>query len=262
MNFVDTHAHIHFKNYPLDPETTWQEAKDAGVTRMLAVGCDIESSINAVKFAQKHDGIFAVIGVHPHEAAKFLPVSDGMKELRKLLKNIPGSKIVGIGEFGLDYYYEHSPKKDQQKLVKMHLELASEYDLPVVLHIRDAFEDFWPIFDEFHTKKPLRGVVHCFTAHEEELNQALSRGLYVALNGIVTFTKDEKQLKAAKKLPLNRMLLETDAPYLTPKPFRGKICKPEHVVLTAKFLAEIRGEEMEEISEQTTKNAQFLFDLR
>lgn len=261
MNFIDTHAHIHFKNYPYDADTTWKEAQQKHVTKMLAVGCDVESSINAVALAGRHEGVYAAIGVHPHEAAKYLASGGKLDELKELLDNARANKIVAVGEFGLDYYYKHSPKEDQQQLTRMHLELAQMHGLPVILHVRDAFDDFWPIFDEFHARKPLRGVVHSFTAHIPELEQALSRGLYVALNGITTFTKDEKQLEAAKKLPLDRLLLETDAPFLTPKPLRGKICKPEHVVLTAEFLAGFRDEKLEDIANATTKNAIKLFNL-
>lgn len=261
MQFVDTHAHIHFKNYPLDPDETWFDAKDAGVTHMLAVGCDAESSENAVNLAQKHDGIYAIIGIHPHEAGKYLAEGGDLSELRELLEDVAGNKIVGIGEFGLDYFYEHSSRDDQVKLLRAHLELVQESNLPAVFHIRDAFDDFWPVFDEFHAKKPIKGVVHCFSAHTPELSQALSRGLYVALNGIMTFTSDEKQLEAARLLPLDKMLLETDAPYLTPKPLRGKICKPEHVVLTAEFLAGLRGESIEQIANVSSKNAFELFNL-
>ncbi len=259
MEFVDTHAHIQFKNYPYDPELTWQEARQAGVTRLLVVGCDVESSQSAVEFAVAHDDVYAVVGVHPHEAAKFLADPDGKTKLEALLKSTKNNKIVAIGEFGLDYYYHHSPKKDQQALLRYQLELAQAHKLPVVLHIRDAFEDFWPIFDTIHQQSPFDGVVHCFSATERELNQSLKRGLYVALNGIMTFTKDEAQLDAAKMLPAERMLLETDAPFLTPKPLRGKICKPEHVVLTAQFLADLRGESLQSLADATTKNAKRLF---
>lgn len=261
MELFDTHAHIHFSDYGLDPDAVWAESVAAGVTRMLAVGCDVASSQRAIDFAARHDNVWAVVGVHPHEARTFFSDGSGEERLRALLDDAAAHKIVAIGEFGLDYYYDHSPKADQLQLLRLHLELAQHYRLPVVLHIRDAFDDLWPVFDEYNTGNDIRGVVHCFTGTSAQLSDALKRNLYVALNGIMTFTKDDGQLAAAKAVPLNRLLIETDAPYLTPKPFRGKICKPEHIVHTAQFLAELRGETVGQIARATTANAQRLFQV-
>ncbi len=258
IQLTDTHCHIQFSDYGLDADEVWQEAIDSGVTRMMVVGCDKKSSREAVQFASNHDGVWAVVGVHPHYASQFLATEDPINQLNAMLQNIKKDKVVAIGEFGLDYSRPGADKEAQKTLCRLHLDLAKEYDLPVMLHIRDAFSDFWPIFDEY---QGLRGVVHCFTAHTPELEEALSRGLYVALNGIMTFTSDEEQLKAAKKVPLDRLLLETDAPYLTPKPFRGKICKPSHTRQTAEFLASLRGEDLQKLSQFTTNNATILFDL-
>lgn len=259
--FFDTHAHIQFKDYPYDADETWAEAQNAGLSHMIVVGCDLESSQNAVLFAKKHDNVYAAVAIHPHEASKFLKNPEGKQTLESLLDAAQENKIVAIGEFGLDYFYEHSSKEDQIEAVRYQLKLVQKFDVPAMFHIREALSDFWPIFDEFHTQKALKGVVHCFASTERELEEALKRGLYVALNGIMTFTKDEKQLVAAKKVPLDRLLLETDAPYLTPKPFRGKICKPEHVLLTAQFLAVLRGETLIELAEATTQNASALFNV-
>lgn len=261
MKLIDTHCHIQFKDYKLDPEAVWASAKDAGVYKIFVVGCDLESSQRAVDFANSHEDVYAIVGVHPHEAKPFLQDKLGKTRLEGLL-NDKNNKIIGIGEFGLDYFYNHSPKSDQIELAKYHLSLADRYDLPIMLHIRDAFEDFWAIFDAFKPKTAFRGVVHCFTAGSQELEQALDRGLHVALNGIVTFTKDQDQLEVAKSIPLDRLLLETDAPFLTPVPFRGKICKPEHTALTAEFLAKLRGEPIGVVASATTKNAINLFNLK
>lgn len=261
MQLIDTHAHIQFKNYPYDADQTWADAQQAGLSKLMVVGCDLESSQNAVKFAKKHENVYAAVAIHPHEASAFLQKPDEKFQFESLLDNAQNNKIVAIGEFGLDYFYKHSAKVDQIALLHYHLELAQRYNLPVCLHIREAFSDFWPVYDEYHANQPIQGVVHCFTGTEKELDQALERQLYVALNGIMTFTKDEKHLSAAKKVPLNRLLLETDAPYLTPKPFRGKICKPEHIVLTAQFLSELRMETYQQLADNTTKNAHKLFNL-
>lgn len=261
MNFVDTHAHIHFDDYPLNADEVWQDAQTVGVTRMIAVACDVKTSESSVAFAAGRKGVYATVGVHPHNARKFFDQEDAKQRLEKLLDDAKANKIVAIGEFGLDYFYDRSPKEDQIPLLRYQLELVQRYNLPAAFHIRDAFADFWPIFDEFNSQQRITGVVHCFTATVEEMEQAVSRGLYVALNGIMTFTSDEKQLEAARLLPVDKLLLETDAPYLTPKPLRGKICKPEHVVLTAEFLAGLRGESIEEIASASTKNAIELFNL-
>ena len=259
---IDTHSHIHFVDYPLDADEVWSDAQKNGVEKMLVVGVDVKSSQDAVDFAGKYDGVYAVVGIHPHEAKKFLAGKNDRSELEKMLDNAKANKIVAIGEFGLDYYYKNSPKTDQVEVLKYQLGLMQKYNLPANFHIRDAFSDFWPIFDEFYAKSALTGVVHCFTATTTEMEQALSRGLYIALNGIMTFTKDQKQLESAKAIPLNKLLLETDAPFLTPVPFRGKICKPEHIVHTAAFLADLRGEAVGVVSDATSKNAIQLFNLK
>ncbi len=255
----DTHAHIHFNDYGLDPDEVWAESMAAGLTGMLAVGCDVESSQNAIAFAEKYDNVWAVVGIHPHGASAIKDNSELFQQIRDISGH---QKVVAIGEFGLDYFYENSPKADQMELLELHLELARQADKPVVLHIREAFDDFWPVFDRYNGGgNRLEGVVHCFTGTQTNLRDALERNLYVALNGIMTFTKSEEQLAAAKVVPLDRLLLETDAPYLTPKPFRGKICKPEHVRHTAEFLAGLRGESLEQLASATTDNARSLFNL-
>ncbi|MGI9027816.1 MAG: TatD family hydrolase [Candidatus Saccharimonadales bacterium] len=259
LEYFDTHAHIHLPGYKLDADEVWLSAQAAGVTRMLAVGCSLSDSQGAVQFAAKYDGIWAAIGIHPHEAEDFLAAQGAKEAFEALLKSAKNSKIVAIGEIGLDYYYQHSPKEKQVELLKWQLQLAETYNLPVIFHVRDAFADFWPIFDEFDIK---RGLIHSFTGVPSDVDQILKRGLYVALNGIMTFTSQVDQLTAAKNIPLDKLVLETDAPYLTPVPHRGKICKPEHVKLTAAFLAELRREPLEQLAYQTTQNARALFNVK
>jgi TatD DNase family protein len=158
----------------------------------------------------------------------------------------------------LDYFYNHSPKDAQTEILKFQIELALKHDLPMIFHIRDAFKEFWPVFDSY---RGVRGVVHSFSATEKELQQIIERGLYAGLNGIMTFTKNQAQLAAAKAVPLSNLLLETDAPFLTPAPFRGTICEPKHVRVTAEFLSGLRGESLGQIFAATTNNAQTLFGL-
>lgn len=258
IEYFDTHAHIHFPDYGLDAEQVWQSAKDNNVGKMLAVGCRPEDSKGAIEFARHKEGIWAAAGIHPHEAAEFLAKPGAKTDFEALLQNIDTDKIVAIGECGLDYFYNHSDKPSQQELLEFQLELAGKYNLPVIFHVRDAFKEFWPIIDSFSIKK---AVIHSFTGLNADVGQILKRDLYIGLNGIVTFSKSHEQLEAIRQIPLEKILLETDAPYLTPKPFRGKICKPEHVKLTAAFLAELRGDSVELLAKQTTENAQTLFNL-
>jgi TatD DNase family protein len=258
IEFVDTHAHVHFDDYGLDADETLDSARAKGVTKVIEVGCTLQDSMVGVKMAGRRDGVWASVGIHPHEAKDFLALPHGKQEFAELLESAKSKKIVAIGETGLDFYYNHSPKAQQIELLEFQLDLAKKHDLPLIFHVRDAFDDFWPVFDRF---PGLRGVLHSFTASKADLDKALSRGLYIGLNGIMTFTKVPEQLEMAQAVPLDRLLLETDAPFLTPKPFRGKICMPEHVIVTAKFLADLRGETIDHFAAQTTQNATGMFKL-
>ena len=268
MQLVDTHCHVHESSYPLDKQEVIDRAVTAGVTRMICVGTDEKSSEEAVGFAAKHDGIYASIGVHPHET------KDGWGKLEALAtpRTIPSqsgfapgstgpasaSKLVAVGEIGLDYFYTHSPREVQIKALEAQIDLALRHDLPVIFHVREAFEDFWPVFDNFHG---IRGELHSFTDSAKNLEQGLKRGLYVGVNGISTFTKVEEQRAIFASIPLDRLLLETDAPFLTPVPFRGKVNEPAFVRQIAEFHAGIRGVSSEQIAEVSTANAQALFNL-
>lgn len=275
MQLFDTHCHIQ-ESVPLQPgqddkdhtNKLWSKldyptpvelVRDAAhhdVTGMMIVGCDLRSSEQAIKVAAKIDTTWASIGIHPHEAQKHLDDPASLERFAALATHRP---VKAIGECGLDYYYEHSPKEAQEKILRFQLDLAQKHDLPLIFHVRDAFDDFWPIFDEY---KGLRGVIHSFTASRQDLQKALERGLYIGLNGIMTFTKDSEQLEMVKHVPTDRMMLETDAPYLTPAPYRGTICVPKHVRITAEFLADVRGESLADLAAYTTRNAHTLFDLK
>ena len=206
----------------------------------------------AVAFAQKHEGVWASIGIHPHEAKDHL--GRDTQARFAALASLP--KVVAVGECGLDYFYGHSPKEDQAAVLRFQLELALEYSLPLNFHVREAFDDFWPIFENY---RGVRGVLHSFTDSQENMERAVAHGLYIGVNGIATFTRDEAQLVTYRTIPQHSLLLETDAPFLTPKPFRGKVCEPKHVVHTAEFLAELRGTTVSELAVTTTTNARKLF---
>lgn len=255
MHLTDTHCHIHSNDYGLSGAEVVSSALDKGVTRMLCVGTDLNDSRLAANFVQSHENCWATIGLHPHESAIYASNNEDLQQFAKLVTR---PKVVAIGETGLDYYYNYSPKHEQQKILRFQIELALEHNLPLIFHIREAFSDFWKIFDEYEN---LTGVVHSFSASRKELDEVLSRGLYVGLNGIMTFTGRTEQLEAAKQIPLQKLLLETDAPYLTPVPFRGTICQPKHVRVIAEFLAGLRGESLDDLAASTTQNAATLFSL-
>ena len=274
MQLIDTHCHIHEiveegnsqdgvhqkwrKAGVDDAEAVMAVAREAGVAGFVCVGTDVDDSELAVRFVKERESVWATIGIHPHEAKRY--VSDDAA-LARFAALADLSKVVGVGECGLDYYYGHSPKADQEKILRYQIELALANDLPLTFHVRDAFDDFWPIFDVYHASTPVRGVLHSFTADQKVLDQALERGLYIALNGIMTFTKDEAQRAAAKAVPGDRLVLETDAPFLTPAPQRGTICEPKHVRVTLEFLAALRDEEVLTLAATTTTNARQLFRL-
>ena len=250
MNLIDTHCHIHEHDYPLDRDETLRAAEAAAVTKVICVGTDMRSSYDAFTFATDHENVWAIVGVHPHEAKYGI---DGLEDL------IQKDKVVGIGEIGLDYYYNHSPCDTQIEILNQQIELALKYKKPINFHVRDAFNDFWPIFDNFN--QPIRGVVHSFTDSIPNMEKALERGLSIGVNGIATFNKDLAQEAMYKAIPLERMVLETDAPFLAPKPYRGQTNQPAFVKNIAEFLSNLRGESVDSIANTTTKNAESIFSI-
>ncbi|HSE29381.1 MAG TPA: TatD family hydrolase [Candidatus Saccharimonadales bacterium] len=257
MQFVDTHCHIHEPGYKLDTSEVEKNAAKDGVTRFICVGTDVITSRQAVEFVKNRPNAWASVGLHPHDAKSEDSISD-LGEIVAIAKHVAPNKIVAIGECGLDYFYENSPKADQIRILRQQIELAQKYNLPIIFHVREAFDDFWPIFDSY---KGLRGVLHSFTDNQANLDKAIERGLFIGVNGIATFAKDPNQLQVYKNIPLGKMLLETDAPFLTPNPFRGTVNEPAKVKVVAEFLAKLRGESIQQIADSTTKNAQNLFSL-
>lgn len=261
---VDTHCHIHEASYPLDTGDVLQRAHDNGVEKLICVGTDVQSSREALDFAAKHSHSYAAIGVHPHDVKT---VEDGIlkKEFGKMLA--ANSHIVAIGEIGLDYYYTHSPRQVQIDALQTQMQLAVDDNLPIIFHVRDTpspaqhgsvWDDFWPIIDNF---QGIRGVLHSFTDNQANLEQGLKRGLYIGVNGISTFTKDEAQKAMFTHIPPEKLLLETDAPFLTPTPFRGKVNEPAFVRHVAEHHATVRGLSYETITTTTSANAHALFAL-
>ena len=247
---VDTHCHIHEANYPLDIGDVLARAHSAGVNQMICVGTSEQSSREALVFSKNHEHIYAAIGVHPHDT------KEGYAAIGELLA--AGEQPVAIGEIGLDYFYTHSPRELQITALETQLDLAQRYNLPVIFHVREAFDDFWPIFDNF---SGLRGVLHSFTDTQANVDRAFERGLLIGVNGISTFTKDEAQKAMFANLPLGHILLETDAPFLTPVPYRGTVNEPAFVRNVAEFHAHIRNVDLDTVASATSANARALFAL-
>lgn len=247
---VDTHCHIQEAGYPLDVGDTMARAHHAGVSKLICVGTNNTTSEEAVHFASNHENVWASVGVHPHDS------KEGWDSISSLLE-ATGS-IIAVGEIGLDYFYTHSPREVQIQAFEAQLQLAVDHNLPVIFHVREAFTDFWPIFDNF---QGLRGVLHSFTDNAENLEKGLARGLCIGLNGISTFTKDDAQKEVFDSIPLDNLLFETDAPFLTPAPHRGTVNEPAYVRVIAAYHAERRRISLEEIAVRTTKNATSLFAI-
>ena len=252
---IDSHCHIHDTAFfPEDREGAYQRAADSDIG-MICVGTDERSSRQAVEFASRHKNAWAVVGVHPHDT------KSGWSDILQLLKEIGvggQSPIVGIGEIGLDYFYGHSSREVQIRGLEAQLQLAVDYNLPVSFHVRNAFDDFWSVFENF---RGVRGVLHSFTDTQANLERGFSHGLYVGLNGISTFTRDSMQRDMYQSVPLERMLVETDAPFLTPHPLRGRMNEPEYVRLVVEFWAQKRAISFDTLANMTTRNARTLFGM-
>ena len=249
MKLVDTHCHIHDSKFFGDKRQEVYDRAIAADIAMITVGTDERSSREAVDFVSNHDQSWAAVGVHPHEA------KDGWSEVAGLAQS---SKVVAIGEIGLDYFYNHSPKDVQIQCLEEQLQIALDGNLPVSFHVREAFDDFWPIFDNF---TGISGVLHSFTDSRINAEAGLSRGLYIGINGISTFTRDEAQIELFTNLPLSKIILETDAPYLTPRPFRGKMNLPAYVREVAAHQAGLKSVSIDEVDRITSHNAKELFGI-
>lgn len=247
--FIDTHCHIHESGFFKDDREEVYKRAIAAKLKMICIGTSERFSTEAIEFVASHDDTWATVGVHPHDT------KDGWAKIGELLKKKP-QKLVGIGEIGLDYFYNNSPREVQIKALEDQLQWAMDYNLPVSFHVREAYDDFWPIFANF---PGVRGVLHSYTDTVTNLEKALSDGLFIGVNGISTFARDKQAMFDA--VPLEKMLLETDAPFLTPVPLRGKINEPAFVRNVAEYHAKRRGVELEHLARVTSANASRLFEI-
>ena len=252
-SFIDTHCHL--DKLDSTPEEAIIEAKQAGVQRMVTVSVDEPSLDFVSSMVQQFPEVYGSVGFHPHDAAEL--TEDLEQKIRKLA--LEEKKLIAIGETGLDYHYMYSSAEVQQQVFSKQLQLAVELNLPVIMHSREAEKDTLNILQEIPV--PPLGVAHSFTSSFEMAKTLIEMGWYIGINGIVTFKNAEDLREVVSWLPLDRLLLETDSPFLAPTPFRGKPNKPAHIPAIATFIAELRGISLEQLSEQTSANAQRLFNF-
>lgn len=255
MLLIDTHAHLDSGRYNKDRDEVIKNARDNGVSYIVNIGADLRSSRYSVKLAREYPFIFATVGIHPHDAIGL--DANVLAELEKLAGE---EKVVAIGEIGLDYYYDHSPRDIQRAAFIDQLVLAKKLNLPIVVHSREAEEDTMNILKE-HYAGAGTGILHCFSGSLAMAREALDLGFYLAFGGVVTFKNAGGLLEVLREIPLDRILLETDCPYLTPVPHRGKRNEPAYLPYVAEKIAEIKGVAIEELAEITTANAIRVYNL-
>jgi len=248
---IDTHSHLNFKTFSQNYDKVLCRSFDHGITKIINIGSQLATSAKAIEIAEKYKECFVAVGIHPIHAGE---VNSGWeKELIKMVKN---KKVVAIGETGLDYYrIRNKQEKEIQKAIFLeHLKISQKFNLPLILHCRNAFED---LFNILKSHSSIQGVLHCFTGAKKDAKIFLDLGLYLGFTGLVTFVKDLEE--AVKFAPLDKILLETDCPYLAPEPFRGQKCEPWMVRFTAEKVVKIKEICLDKIVEQTDKNAEKLF---
>ena len=251
---IDSHCHLNYKGLVEDQQNVLERARSAGIDLMLNIATR-ESEWDAVlATAEQQPDVWATVGIHPHEADEHPHI-----DTAKLIERAAHPRVVGIGETGLDYYYDHSDRVRQQSSFRAHITASRATGLPLIVHTRDAEDDTLAILRDEMGQGPYPGVIHCFTASGAFADAALDLGFYISISGIVTFKSAKDLQETAARLPLDRLLVETDSPFLAPVPHRGKPCEPAFVADTAAFLAGLRGESLEQLSATTSANFRTLF---
>ena len=258
ISLVDTHAHLDMQHFDNDREEVIARAVKAGVNTIITVGIDLESSKKAMGLAGKHPQVLAAVGIHPQESKQVN--KEDISTLEKMAKH---PKVVAIGETGLDYYRDYAPHEKQIEVLKWQLELADKMKLPVVIHCRQAEKDMLGILREWTSNKSKSeqspGLIHCFSGSSDTVHQYLDMGFYISLGGYIGYPSSRKDQGVIKEIPLNRLLLETDAPFMPPQAYRGKRNEPVYVAITAGVLANIISVPLETVARETTQNAYRLF---
>jgi TatD DNase family protein len=252
---IDSHAHIYYRDYAGDFDEMLERAADAGVGAMLVVGTDIESSRQSVELAEKYPQLYAAVGIHPHDASR---VTDTCYDVIRDLA-LASSKVVAIGEIGLDFYRDRSPRDEQEIVFRRFLRMAVELDKPVIIHDRDAHDQ---VLVCLHEEQVHRGVLHCFSGDSAMAKEAIAMGFYISIPGTITYPSNEPLRDVVRATSIDRMLVETDCPYLSPVPYRGKRNEPAYVRLAAERVAAVKGLTLTDVSRITTKNVRDLFGIR
>ncbi len=250
----DSHAHYNDERFLEDIDEVMGSMQENNVGYIMNACSSVDEIDYILKLAEKYDFLYASVGVHPHEVATMTE-----KDIDKLREYAKHPKVKAIGEIGLDYYYDNSPRDLQKKWFKRQIELSLELDMPIIIHDRDAHRDCLDILNQY---RGVRGVFHCYSGSTEMLNEVLSLGLYVAFGGSITFKKSQRPVESAEKAPIDRILIETDCPYLTPEPYRGKRNSSLYIHLVAEKIAQIKNISVEEIEKITTENAKKCFGIR
>ena len=256
MELFDSHCHVDEPKFDADRDEALRRMRERGVTRYAVIGSDMASSRHAADFAAAHQGCYAAVGIHPHEA-KTMKAGD----LELLAAWLKEEKVVALGEIGLDYYYDLSPRDVQMDVCEQQMALAWELNVPVAYHVRDAHQDMLDLLKR-HKGKLTGGIIHCFSGSWEIAKEYLKLGYYISFAGPVTFKKAPKLQEAAVNVPRDRLLIETDSPYLAPEPVRGRRNEPGNVYYVAEKIAQLRGESMEELAAYTTQNAMDVYRIK
>lgn len=255
MELFDTHAHLDFPRFDKDRDEVIKRAQNKGVKTIVNIGSNMTTSRNSVELSRRYENIYSAIGIHPHDADTFN--LNASKKLNKLADN---DKVVAIGEIGLDFHYDNSPREKQKQSFRAQLRLAKKLDLPVVIHTRDADKETLNILKD-EKAKDIGGIMHCFASDKKMAKEILDLGFYIAFGGLITFKNLRDLREVVKEVPKDRLLIETDSPYLTPEPHRGKRNEPAYVKFVAEKIAEIKGISVEEVAKVTTENAKKAYNL-
>jgi len=256
VELIDTHCHLTFDELAGNVEAVIARSKAAGVTGWITVGTDAQQNRKAIELADKFENMYATVGIHPHDAKD--ATAETMAELKELAQN---EKVVAIGETGLDFHYNYSPHQDQKRVFAQQLKIAAEFNLPVIVHCREAFDETMEILEQ-SSSGVKKVVFHCFSGSAQQAKVVLDKGFHISFTGVVTFKNAEKTRDAAKIVPVGRLMLETDCPYMSPEPMRKqKINEPALMIHTAKFLAELKQMPLDDFAEAVTATSEAFFGL-
>jgi TatD DNase family protein len=250
---IDTHCHLYFDDFDEDREEVYARAQEAGVEKLIHIGIDLESTQKALAYAEKYDFVYATAGVHPNDTAE---VSEN--DIQAIEKILEHPRVVGIGEIGLDFFRDHSTQAAQEKILIRFLEIYKRIQKPLIFHCRDAFKRLAELLEESH-QAPYRGLIHCFTGDQDAMQTFLDLGFHISFSGILTYKRNDELREACKACPMDRILLETDAPYLPPQSKRGKRNESAYMLEIAQVAADVHGISLNEMARTTTDNANQLF---